>query len=95
MSDYDELYDYDSDIEDEDNIHQITLGLTVANASYIYWGLVSLEDGNSPMFQNPEVIRSIKQLRGYIDMEFNDVLDIEREQAYLETYNRCGCVGRK
>ena len=73
--------------EDEDNIHQLTLGLTVADVSYIYWGLMALEDGNNPLFQNKEVLRSIKQLRGYIDMEFNDVLDIEREQAFLEKYN--------
>ena len=83
-------------IEDEDNIYQIDLGLTVAEAGYIYWGLVSLEDGNSPMFQNPKVIRSIKDLRGYIDSAFNEVLDMEREQIYLETYNprrECGCFG--
>ena len=72
---------------DDDTQYPVTLELTVADASYLYWGLVSLEDGNNPMFLNKDVLQAVKSLRCHIDSEFNEALDIEREQEYLENMN--------
>ena len=72
---------------DDDTQYPITLELTVADASYLYWGLVSLEDGNSPMFLNKDVLQSVKTLRCYIDGEFNEAIDVAQEQWYLENMN--------